>query len=83
MDADVRRLWSSLAVAWQLLFDSGASHYERCTKLLLTLTHVRQCGVQLKSWLTVVIETQNISPGDTLLEMLNSEHQDTNLLVSL
>ena len=75
-DVEVRRLRSSLEVAWQLLFDNGSSHYQRCMKFLLTLTHVRQCGLELTSWLTAVKETENISTCDTLLEMLNSEHCD-------
>ena len=47
IDAEVRRLRSGLEMAWQFLFESGSSHYQRCMKLLLTLTHVRQCGVEL------------------------------------
>jgi len=78
MDADVRRLRSSLERAWQFLFDSGSSHYQRCMKFLLTLTHARQCGVKLMAWLNVVNEAQNISTCDTLLEMLKSEHSDGN-----
>jgi len=80
MDAEVRWLHSSLEMAWQFLFDNGLSHYQRCMKFLLTLTHARQCGVELTSWLAVVNETPNISAGDTLLEMLKSEHLDGNLL---
>jgi len=68
-------------MAWQLLFDSGLSHYQRCMKLLLTLTHARQCGVELTSWLAVVSETPNISAGNTLLlKMLKSEHSVGNFL---
>lgn len=67
-------------MAWQFLFDSGSSHYKRCMKFLRTLTHVRQCGVELTSWLTAVNETQNISACNTLLEMLNSEQFDGKLL---
>jgi len=71
-DAEVERLQRSLELAWQLLFESGLSHCQRCMKLLLTLTHVRQCGVELTSWLTVVNETQNISFCDNLREMMNN-----------
>jgi len=78
IDAEVRRLRSGLEMAWQFLFESGSSHYQRCMKLLLTLTHVRQCGVELTSWLTSVNQIQNISTCDTLLEMLNSEHWSGN-----
>jgi len=77
-DAEAGRLRSSLDMAWQLLFDSDSSHYQRCMKLLLTLTHVRQCGVELTSWLAVVSETQNISFCEILLKMLNSDQWDGN-----
>jgi len=69
-------------MAWQLLFDSDMSHYQHCMKLLLTLltlTHVRQCGIELTSWLAVVSETQNMSFCDILLKMLNSDQWDGNL----
>ena len=80
MDMEVRRLRSSLEVAWQFLFDSGSSHYQRCMKFLLTLTHVRQCGSELTSWLTAVKESEGVSACDTLLELLNSERCDCTFL---
>jgi len=75
-DAESGQLRSTLEMSWQLLFDSNLSHYQRCMKLLLTLTHIRQCGVELTSWLAIVSETQNISFCDILLKMLNSDQWD-------
>lgn len=77
-DAEAGRLRSSLEMAWQLLFDGDLSHYQRCMKLLLTLTHVRHCGVELTSWLAAVSENQKISFCDVLLKMLHSDQWDCN-----
>jgi len=77
-DAEGGRLRSTVEMAWQLLFDGELSHYQRCMKLLLTLTHVRQCAVELTSWLAAVSETQSISFCDILLKMLNSDQWDDN-----